>query len=234
MTYSRPGTSEVNAFFRPATPNRLSGAPDLRVSLGSSGPLLDNRNAAVAGRNAGQGFAEVASFLDQFTKTAAPIYNAYADQQAKKQVGELFQTTDGQALLRSGDANTRQTLRALSPRAQELAYESLAQGAVASYGQALAVEVSNNQLLKNPQISFEDRSVSWIDIRMDISIWVVDRCRHRRIVLRIWHLVGVLVVVVIVDDVAACCMLAVFGFQTNCCRGSCRRCYHVWRNNLED
>lgn len=169
MTYSRPGTSEVNAFFRPATPNRVSGAPDLRVSLGSSGPLLDNRNAAVAGRNAGQGLAEVASFLDQFTKTAAPIYNAYADAQAKKQVGELFQTTDGQALLRSGDANTRQKLRALSPRAQELAYESLAQGAVASYGQALAVEVNNNQLLKNPQISFEDRSKEFARIRADVA-----------------------------------------------------------------
>jgi len=169
MTYSRPGTSEVNAFFRPATPNRVSGAPDQRVSLGPSGPLLDNRNAAVAGRNAGQGLAEVASFLDQFTKTAAPIYNAYADEQAKKQVGELFQTTDGQALLRSGDANTRQTLRALSPRAQELAYESLAQGAVASYGQALAVEVNNNQLLKNPQISFEDRSKEFARIRASVA-----------------------------------------------------------------
>lgn len=169
MTYSRPGTSEVNAFFRPATPNRVSGAPDQRVSLGPSGPLLDNRNAATAGRNAGQGFAEVASFLDQFNKTAAPIYNAYADEQAKKQVGELFQTTDGQALLRSGDANTRQTLRALSPRAQELAYESLAQGAVASYGQALAVEVNNNQLLKNPQISFEDRSKEFARIRASVA-----------------------------------------------------------------
>ena len=169
MTYSRPGTSEVNAFFRPATPNRVSGAPDQRVSLGPSGPLLDNRNAAIAGRNAGQGLAEVASFLDQFTKTAAPIYNAYADEQAKKQVGELFQTTDGQALLRSGDANTRQTLRALSPRAQELAYESLAQGAVASYGQALAVEVNNNQLLKNPQISFEDRSKEFARIRASVA-----------------------------------------------------------------
>jgi len=169
MTYSRPGTSEVNAFFRPATPNRVSGAPDQRVSLGPSGPLLDNRNAAIAGRNAGQGLAEVASFLDQFTKTAAPIYNAYADEQAKKQVGELFQTTDGQALLRSGDANTRQTLRALSPRAQELAYESLAQGAVASYGQALAVEVNNNQLLKNPQISFEDRSKEFARIRANVA-----------------------------------------------------------------
>lgn len=169
MTYSRPGTSEVNAFFRPATPNRLTGAPDQRVSIGSSGPLLDNRNAAIAGRNAGQGLAEVASFLDQFTKTAAPIYNAYADEQAKRQVGELFQTTDGQALLRSGDANTRQTLRALSPRAQELAYESLAQGAVASYGQALAVEVNNNQLLKNPQISFEDRSKEFARIRASVA-----------------------------------------------------------------
>jgi hypothetical protein len=147
----------------------VSGAPDQRVSLGPSGPLLDNRNAAVAGRNAGQGLAEVASFLDQFTKTAAPIYNAYADEQAKKQVGELFQTTDGQALLRSGDANTRQTLRALSPRAQELAYESLAQGAVASYGQALAVEVNNNQLLKNPQISFEDRSKEFARIRASVA-----------------------------------------------------------------
>lgn len=169
MTYSRPGTSEVSAFFRPATPNRLTGAPDQRVSLGSSGPLLDNRNAAVAGRNAGQGLAEVASFLDQFTKTAAPIYNAYADEQAKKQVGELFQTTDGQALLRSGDANMRQTLRAMSPRAQELAYESLAQGAVSSYGQALAVEVSNNQLLKNPQISFEDRSKEFARVRASVA-----------------------------------------------------------------
>ena len=169
MTYSRPGTSEVNAFFRPATPNRVSGAPDQRVSLGPSGPLLDNRNAATAGRNAGQGFAEVASFLDQFNKTAAPIYNAYADEQAKKQVGELFQTTDGQALLRSGDANMRQTMRAMSPRAQELAYESLAQGAVASYGQALAVEVNNNQLLKNPQISFEDRSKEFARIRASVA-----------------------------------------------------------------
>lgn len=169
MTYSRPGTSEVNAFFRPATPNRVSGAPDQRVSLGPSGPLLDNRNAAVAGRNAGQGLAEVASFLDQFTKTAAPIYNAYADEQAKRQVGELFQTTDGQALLRSGDANMRQTMRAMSPRAQELAYESLAQGAVASYGQALAIEASNNQLLKNPQISFEDRSREFARIRASVA-----------------------------------------------------------------
>ena len=169
MTYSRPGTSEVSAFFRPATPNRLTGAPDQRVSLGSSGPLLDNRNAAVAGRNAGQGFAEVASFLDQFTKTAAPIYNAYADEQAKKQVGELFQTTDGQALLRSGDANMRQTLRAMSPRAQELAYQSLAQGAVSSYGQALVVETSNNKLLQNPQISFEDRSKEFARVRASVA-----------------------------------------------------------------
>jgi hypothetical protein len=169
MTYSRPGTSEVSAFFRPATPNRLTGAPDQRVSLGSSGPLLDNRNAAVAGRNAGQGLAEVASFLDQFTKTAAPIYNAYADEQAKKQVGELFQTTDGQALLRSGDANMRQTLRAMSPRAQELAYESLAQGAVSSYGQALVVETSNNKLLQNPQISFEDRSKEFARVRASVA-----------------------------------------------------------------
>lgn len=169
MTYSRPGTSEVNAFFRPATPNRLTGASDQRVSIGSSGPLLDNRNAAVAGRNAGQGFAEVASFLDQFNKTAAPIYNAYADEQAKKQVGELFQTTDGQALLRSGDANMRQTLRAMSPRAQELAYESLAQGAVSSYGQALVVETSNNKLLQNPQISFEDRSKEFARVRASVA-----------------------------------------------------------------
>lgn len=165
MTYSRPGTSEVSAFFKPSMPNRASGAPDQRVSVGSSGPLLDNRSAAIAGRNAGQGFAEVASFLDQFTKTAAPIYNAYLDQQAKEQVGELFQTTDGQALLRSGDANVRQTLRALSPRAQNLANQSLAQGAVASYGQILAVDVNNNQLLQNPDASFEDRANEMVKLR---------------------------------------------------------------------
>ena len=146
-------------------PNRASGAPDLRVSLGASGRLFDNRNPEIAGRNAGQGLAEVSSFLDQFTKTAAPIYNAYADSQAKKQVGELFQTTDGQALLRSGDAEMREKLRALSPRAQEMAYQSLAQGAVSSYGQVLNVEVSNNQLLKNPQASYEDRSKEFAQLR---------------------------------------------------------------------
>ena len=165
MTYSRPGTSKVSAFFKPSMPNRASGAPDLRVSLGASGRLYDNRNPEIAGRNAGQGLAEVSSFLDQFTKTAAPIYNAYADSQAKKQVGELFQTTDGQALLRSGDAEMREKLRALSPRAQEMAYQSLAQGAVVSYGQVLAVEVNNNQLLKNPQASYEDRSKEFARLR---------------------------------------------------------------------
>ena len=165
MTYSRPGTSEVSAFFKPSMPNRASGAPDLRVSLGASGRLYDNRNPEIAGRNAGQGLAEVSSFLDQFTKTAAPIYNAYADSQAKKQVGELFQTTDGQALLRSGDAEMRERLRALSPRAQEMAYQSLAQGAVVNYGQVLAVDVNNNQLLKNPQASYEDRSKEFARLR---------------------------------------------------------------------
>jgi hypothetical protein len=165
MTYSRPGTSEVNAFFKPSMPNRVSGAPDQRVSVGPSGALYDNRNAAIAGKNAGQGFAEVASFLDKFTETAAPIYNAYLDQQAKEQVGELFQTTDGQTLLRSGDANMRQTLRALSPRAQDLANQSLAQGAVSLYGQALAVDVGNSSLLKNPQASSEDKAKEYARLR---------------------------------------------------------------------
>ena len=167
MTYSRPGTSEVNAFFRPATPNRVSGAPDQRVSLGPSGPLLDNRNAATAGRNAGQGFAEVASFLDQFNKTAAPIYNAYADEQAKKQVGELLKTDEGLALARSGDM--RERLRGFSPRAQELAEQVFAQAAVANYGQALAVDVANNQLLKNPQATYEQRAAERARIRDSVA-----------------------------------------------------------------
>lgn len=165
MTYSRPGTSEVNAFFRPATPNRLTGAPDQRVSLGPSGPLLDNRNAAVAGRNAGLGFAEVAGFLDQFTKTAAPIYNAYADQQAKKQAGELFTNMDVATLFRSGDPKARDAIRALNPRAEAIAFESLAQGLGAEYQQRLAVDTANNQVLKNPQATEQQKASEWAKIR---------------------------------------------------------------------
>jgi hypothetical protein len=165
MTYSRPGTSEVNAFFRPATPNRVAGAPDQRVSLGPSGPLLDNRNASVAGRNAGQGFAEVASFLDQFNKTAAPIYNAYADEQAKKQAGELFTNMDVATLFRSGDPKARDAIRALNPRAETIAFESLAQGLGADYQQRLAVDTANNQVLKNPQSTEDQKAAEWAKIR---------------------------------------------------------------------
>jgi len=165
MTYSRPGTSEVNAFFRPATPNRLTGAPDQRVSLGSSGPLLDNRNAATAGRNAGQGFAEVASFLDQFTKTAAPIYNAYADQQAKKQVGELFSNMDVATLYRSGDQKARDAVKAMSPRAQEIANEALAQANASEFVQRVSVNTANSRILTNPQSSQEEMAAERLRIR---------------------------------------------------------------------
>ena len=178
MTYSRPGTSEVNALFKPATPNRASGAPDQRVSLGASGPLLDNRSAQQAGLNAGRGLAEVGNFIENFAKVGAPIYKAYQEDRGIDQAKDIL----ANEVFRSGIAAGDPVAKGLYDRAnsfgKDLVRRAVGEGMVSSYREALGPALFNDDALtraKRPEETDEQYRSGIARVRLERSRSVQDR-----------------------------------------------------------
>ena len=108
MTYSRPGTSTVDALERISAPNAPSIIGDSRTSISANGRVIDGRNPGQLARNGEARAAEVTGFIEGLTKVATPIIKDQLTKQAYNQVGELLKTQDPLQLIRSGDETQRQ------------------------------------------------------------------------------------------------------------------------------
>ena len=140
MTYSRPGTSTVDALERISAPNAPSIIGDSRTTISANGRVLDFRNPSQLARNGEARAAEVTGFIENLTKVATPIIKDQLTKQAYNQVGELLQTQDPLQLIRSGDETQRALVRSLSPQAQDILNDKAAQGAVRLFQETYSAE----------------------------------------------------------------------------------------------
>lgn len=165
MTYSRPGTSTVNALFLPAKPAAMPGVDRRVINVGDNGRFLDFSNPAQAGKNAGQGLAEISNFLSKAVEAGAPIYKAYLQDQGNKQAGEFLKNVDVAQLYRSADNDQRNLLKDLNPFAQDLVNDAAARSSARTYTEVLAAERVKNTTLSNPYASEAERAKAEADVR---------------------------------------------------------------------
>ena len=178
MTYSRPGTSEINALFKPAVPNRGGGNVDQRVSLGASGPLLDNRRADIAGANAGRQLSEIGSFIENFSKTAAPIYKAFQEVRGTKQATEVLANQIFTEGIVKNDPVARGLYDQTNSYGRELIRNSIGQGMVASYRDALPAALWADDALtrqKRPEETDEQYAADLSKVRLERQQSVLQR-----------------------------------------------------------
>lgn len=157
--YSRPATGQVDALARIPQAGSIDVAGPRRVTRSADGPLLDNRNPNIL-RQAGEArAAEVTGFIENLTKTAAPIIKDQLTKQANRQVGELLATQDPVQLIRSATPEQRATIRALSPQAQDILQNTAAQASVQLYSETLSAERAKRRaVLDTNNFSAEDRA----------------------------------------------------------------------------
>jgi len=165
MTYSRPGTSEVNALFLPAKPAAMPGVDRRVVNLTQEGRFLDFSNPAQAGKNAGQGLAEISNFLSKAVEVGAPVYKSYLQDQGNKQAGEFLKNVDVAQLYRSADNDQRNLLKSLNPFAQDLVNDAAARSSARTFTEVLAAERAKNTTLSNPYASEDERARAEAQVR---------------------------------------------------------------------
>jgi hypothetical protein len=151
MTYTRPGTSTVNALQLPQPYQPLGSPDEQRVRVTSNGPLLDFINPAQAGRNAGQDAAAISNFLDTALKVGGPILAKSLEERAQTEATDfLNKNTNIAALYGAADQAGRDTLRSLSGRAQDIVGTTTAQAAANEYLQIYRANRSNSRVFISP------------------------------------------------------------------------------------
>ena len=155
MTYSRPGTRRSNINRPGATPDvgRIIGGVPQQTARTSR--LFDRTDVSTAGRiaesAAGNEAAAISDFLNQIIEPVQQIGEKIDIGRANRQVGELISSTPNLGtLFRESPDEVRDKIRVLSPRAQELAYQRLAESAVVRYGEAYQASALSNAVLTDP------------------------------------------------------------------------------------
>ena len=164
MTYSRPGTRRSNI-------NRPGALPDVGRILGGvpeqtarTGRLIDKTDVTTAGRiadsAAGNEAAAVSNFLNQIIEPVQKVGEALDINRANRQVGELISSTPNLGtLFRESPDEVRDKIRVLSPRAQDMAYQRLAESAVSRYGETYQASALSNAVLADPTKEAEHSAV---------------------------------------------------------------------------
>lgn len=148
MTYSRPQTSQVNAYAPVARPNEPQAAPRQIVNTTPNGNL---RVVDLGVGNAGSGAGEIKSFFDGILNLGPKIIEPIAIERANRQVGEILANTDLQGALRRNDEATLGMVKRLSPRAQDLLQTGMAGIATEEYVKGMGRKAAYEPLLLNPK-----------------------------------------------------------------------------------
>ena len=120
MTYSRPGTRNVDAFADPGLPGQIAVQGGSRVEVSRSGPRLDFRSPERVGQNALAKNAAINNFIGTLTEQAPKVIKGVLQGQANQQMGELLATQSPEDLMRSTTAGPqRDAIRALNPFARD-------------------------------------------------------------------------------------------------------------------
>ena len=122
MTYSRPaiGTVSVRGPGDRAPRTQIVGNTG-GVRQAPNARLIDASSVEIAGKNAGQGAAEISKFLNDFAPIVKDVGKALLEQQANRQLGEL-QATDptlGERY-RNADPDAQAKIDTLSPLTKDL------------------------------------------------------------------------------------------------------------------
>lgn len=120
MTYSRPGTRNVDAFADPGLPGQIAVRGDSRVEVSKNGAYLDNRNPAQIGKNAELKNAAINNFIGTLTNKAPKVIKGVLLNQADQQMGDLLASQSPENLMRATTAGPqRDAIRALNPFARD-------------------------------------------------------------------------------------------------------------------
>jgi hypothetical protein len=117
------------------------------VNVGPSGPLRDYRSPEQAGRNAALPYQQIASFLDNFVKTAKPVYDAYVSGQVAKERATIMAQPEMLDAYRRGDEEAKAFIGALRPQTRDFVNNSVADAGVEQYNRTLPVLVTRDPVL---------------------------------------------------------------------------------------
>ncbi len=136
MTYSRPGTGQVDAFGDVANPMAITKQGGRsRTEVSRNGAYLDNRNPAQVGKNARAKTAAVESFLDFLVQDIAPVANDELKAKGNAAAMEAITSIPGMAdgsFYRQSDVEQRKVLK-------DYTLSGYALDQVKSYGAGVAV-----------------------------------------------------------------------------------------------
>lgn len=156
MTYSRPGTSTVNALQLPQPYQPLGSPDEQRVRVTSNGPLLNYINPAQAGQNAGKDAAALSSFFESTLKVGGPILAKSLEERSQAQAAEfLSKNTDTASLYASANQEGRNLLRSLNGRAQDIVGDATARTAAAEYLQIYEANRAADRTFITPGVTSE-------------------------------------------------------------------------------
>jgi hypothetical protein len=117
------------------------------VNVGPSGPLRDYRSPEQAGRNAALPYQQISQFLDNFVKTAKPVYDAYVSGQVAKERATIMAQPEMLDAYRRGDEQARSFIGALRPQTRDFVNNSVADAGVEQYQRTLPVLVTRDPVL---------------------------------------------------------------------------------------
>ena len=167
MTYSRPGTRNVDAFADPGLPGQIAVRGDSRVEVSKNGDYLDFRSAAQIGENARQKYAAVNNFINTVTNAAPKVIKGVLMDQANQQIGELLATQNPDDLMRSTTAGPqRDAIRALNPFARDKLEELQGRYGASQYPEIYLAEYEKNKaILTSTSTSPERKAAVLGDIK---------------------------------------------------------------------
>ena len=117
------------------------------VNVGPSGPLRDYRSPEQAWRNAALPFQQISQFLDNFVKTAKPVYDAYVSGQVAQERAKIMAQPEMLDAYRRGDAEAKAFIGALRPQTRDFVNESVANAGFEQYQKTLPVLVARDPVL---------------------------------------------------------------------------------------
>ena len=156
MTYSRPGTSRVNALVQAPRPNPTRIIDQQRTQFNPSGRFIDTTNVQLAGQNARvsqQTNLEIANLLGSALELAPKVIKPMVMSQAQSELGELLQSSpDLGRLYRESDPAAQAQIQSLNPLTRDLFIRGQYETAKGNYTQELA-----NAFLSDPGLTYEAR-----------------------------------------------------------------------------
>lgn len=117
------------------------------VNVGPSGPLRDYRSPEQAGRNAALPYQQISAFLDNFIKTAKPVYDAYVSGQVAQERAKIMAQPEVLDAYRRGDSDAKAFISSLRPQTRDFVNESVVNAGFEQYQKTLPVLVSRDPVL---------------------------------------------------------------------------------------